>query len=98
MRFPLFGVLGIGSGYYGILPIDAVAVIDAGIAWQRDVAGTAVDERAVFLGGDRDPVKSVGFGLRRNVFGLIIGEMDMVDPLDRPDTGWYVQFSPAPDF
>jgi Tol biopolymer transport system component len=98
LRFPLFGVLGIGSGYYGILPVDAVSFFDAGVAWQSDVASTTTDERAFFLGGDRKPVKSVGFGLRMNLLGFAIGELDLVNPLDRPDKGWYLQFSLTPGF
>jgi hypothetical protein len=33
VRFPLFGVLGVGDGYYGFLPVEAALFYDAGVAW-----------------------------------------------------------------
>jgi outer membrane protein assembly factor BamA len=36
LRFPLFQVLGIGRGYYGVFPIDFIAFYDAGVAWWDD--------------------------------------------------------------
>ncbi len=33
LRFPLFGLLHAGGGYYGILPIEAGVFYDAGLAW-----------------------------------------------------------------
>lgn len=48
LRFPLFGVLGIGSGYYGVLPLDLHVFGDGGVAWDSD-------EDPSFAGGDREP-------------------------------------------
>ena len=33
LRFPLFGVLGVGSGYYGAFPMDFTVFGDGGLAW-----------------------------------------------------------------
>ena len=36
------------------------------------------------MGGDRKPVGSYGAGVRVNVFGFAVVEVDYVRPLDRP--------------
>ena len=93
LRFPLFQVLGIGKGYYGILPIDFTAFFDAGLAWFDEG-----DERAFFLGGNRKPVSSIGVGLRMNVFGYLIVGVSFVRPFDRPNRSPYFQFTLTPGF
>ncbi len=114
VRFPLFGALGIGSGLFGFLPIDFVVFGDAGLAWCSDRVddpqavtpctqgtGSAVgdqDNRAFFLGGDRKPVYSAGAGIRINLFGVAIIELDWVKPFSRPQKGSYIQFGFAPGF
>ena len=93
LRFPLFQVLGIGKGYYGILPIDFTTFFDAGLAWFD-----SGDDRAFFLGGERRPVASIGVGLRMNVFGYMIFGVAFVRPLDRPGRRPYLQFTLTPGF
>ena len=90
-RFPLFGVLGLGSGYYGGLPIEMAFFADGGVAW----TGT---DQAWFLGGTRKPVYSVGAALRMNLFGFAIVELDAVRPLSRPGSGIVWQFGLTPGF
>jgi hypothetical protein len=92
LRFPLFGVLGIGSGYYGAFPLEFVAFGDAGLAW--DTANTP----SVFGSGSRDPVYSAGVGLRINLLGFAVAEIDLVRPFDRPEKGWIWQFELQPGF
>ncbi len=97
LRFPLFGALGIGQGMFGILPVDFIAFGDAGLAWDSDVNGI----RALGLGCEvncREPVYSAGVGLRINVLGFIIAEIDYVKPFQRPLKGAHWQFSFAPGF
>jgi len=97
LRFPLFGVLGIGRGYYGILPMDFIAFYDAGIAWGLE----AEDDKAnkpFFLGGDRKPLTSAGIGIRMNLFGYIVMGFNLVKPLDRPNKDLYFQFTIMPGF
>jgi WD40 repeat protein len=91
LRFPLFGVLGIGKGYYGIFPIDMIMFYDWGVAWFEG-------DKPTFLKGDRKPVSSAGIGLRVNVFGYLVVGVNYVKPFDRPDKGWYFQFSFWPGF
>jgi hypothetical protein len=98
LRFPLFGVLGIGKGFYGIFPIDMIAFFDWGVAWgYTDVNGDAI--KPTFLGGDRRGVSSAGVGLRVNVFNYLVLGVNYVWPFDRPDRGkGYFQFSFWPGF
>lgn len=91
LRFPLFNVLGIGRGYYGILPIDFITFFDTGIAWWSY-------DKAWFLGGDRKPISSAGVGLRMNLFGYAILGVNYVKPFNRPNKDWYFQFSLVPGF
>jgi hypothetical protein len=78
-------------GEYGGVPIDVGVFADAGVAW------TSFDKPS-FAGGNRDWVRSVGATVRFNAFGYIIGEVDYVRPLDRPERGWMWQFNFTPGF
>lgn len=92
LRFPLFRVLGIGKGYYGVFPLEFLAFYDVGLAWTED-------SKAWFLsGGDRKPVSSTGIGLRTNLMGFIVLGVDLVKPLSRPNKDWYFQFTFMPGF
>jgi len=84
LRFPLFGLLGLGSGYYGGLPIETALFFDAGVAWFDY-------DRPWFLGGDRRLLSSYGLAMRVNMLGFVVAEVDIVKPLER-NTGWIWQF------
>ena len=86
LRFPLFGALGIGSGYYGAFPIDFAIFGDGGLAWD------SANEPAL-TGGSRDAVFSAGAGLRINLFGFAVGELNLVHPFERPDKSWVWEFT-----
>jgi len=86
LRFPLFGVFGLGKGYYGIFPLDFVAFFDSGVAWDST-------DKAWFLGGNRKPLSSYGIGLRANLLGYLVVGCDFVKPLSRPGQGWHFAFS-----
>ncbi len=81
LRFPLLGVLGLGSGMYGAFPVEFAVFGDAGIAWDSR-------HEAFFLGGDpatqRDPLFSTGAGFRINLFGFLLAEIDYVKAFQRP--------------
>ncbi len=105
VRFPPLGLLGIGSGLFGFLPLEMAIFADAGLAWFGndlvpgvDLQATPDDERAFFQGGDRKPVYSAGAGLRMNLFGFAIIELDWVKPFNRPGRGSYLQFQFTPGF
>ncbi len=101
IRFPPLGVLGLGSGLFGFLPIEMVIFGDAGLAWygadRIDFVGDEFDDRPFFSGGDRRPIYSAGTGLRMNLFGIAIIELDWVYPFNRA-RGGHFQFSFAPGF
>lgn len=92
LRFPLLGVLGVGSGYYGAFPIEFALFADGGLAWDTQ------HDPSVFGSGSRDPVFSAGAGLRINLLGFAIAEVDLVRPFDRPGKGWMWQFELQPGF
>jgi Tol biopolymer transport system component len=92
LRFPLFGLLGLGSGYYGAFPIEFAIFGDGGLAWDTR------NEPSVLGSGTRDPVFSAGAGLRFNLLGFAIAELDLVRPFDRPGKGWIWQFELQPGF
>jgi hypothetical protein len=92
LRFPLFGVLGIGSGYYGAFPLELAVFGDGGLAWDT------ANDPSVFGSGPRDPVFSAGVGLRINLLGFAVAEVDLVRPFDRPAKNWVWQFELQPGF
>ena len=94
LRFPLFQVLGIGKGYYGILPSDFIAFFDTGVAWSSDEKPDLFG----FIEGSRKLLSSVGVGIRTNLFGYLILGVNYVRPLSRPDKGWYFHFTLTPGF
>lgn len=47
---------------------------------------------ARFLDGDHKLVTSYGVAFRINVFGLMIMELDVVKPVQRPQKEWMLQF------
>jgi Tol biopolymer transport system component len=91
LRWPLFGLLHVGKGYYGILPVDMFAFFDWGVAWGYGTKPT-------FAGGDQKPISSVGVGARMNVLGFMVLGVNYVRPLSRPERGWFLQFSLWPGF
>src|SRR5215470_1639772 len=91
LRFPLFGALGIGTGYYGVFPLELAAFGDAGVAWNQGESPTV-------FGGTRRGVASAGLAARINVFGFAVAQIDWVHPFDRPQRNWLWQFSLQPGF
>ncbi|MGB8952258.1 MAG: BamA/TamA family outer membrane protein [Candidatus Aminicenantales bacterium] len=91
LRFPLFGALKLGRGFYGIFPVDFIAFYDVGLVWDNA-------NKAWFLGGERKPLASAGIGLRVNLFGYAVVGVNLVKPLSRPQKDWYFQFSFWPGY
>jgi WD40 repeat protein len=91
LRIPLFGALGLGSGYYGAFPLEVGGFYDAGVAWNRS-------SKPELFGGQRNLVRSAGFMGRLNLLGYAIIEVDLVHPYDRPQKNWIWQFSLVPGF
>ncbi len=85
LRFPLLGVLGLGHGYYGALPIETAFFADAGVAW-------SAGQKPSIFGGNVRPLSSIGIANRMNLFGYAIIEVDFVRPFQRTGVGWIWQF------
>jgi WD40 repeat protein len=98
LRFPPLGVLGIGNGYFGYLPLEMAVFADGGLAWSTDNPETVENDKAFFMGGDRRPVYSAGVSFRFNLFGYFMLGMDVVKPFQRPGKGWHMQFNMSPGF
>jgi len=92
LRFPLFGALGIGRGYYGVFPVDFIAFYDIGLAWDN------LNKPSFLKNGTRKPVRSLGVGLRINMLGYFVIGVNYVKPLDRINKGWMFQLSLMPGF
>jgi Tol biopolymer transport system component len=93
LRFPLLGVLGLGTGYYGAFPLEFAIFGDGGLAWD------SANKPSIFgSSGTRDPVFSAGAGLRINLLGYAVAEVDLVRPFERPGKGWVWQFVLQPGF
>jgi hypothetical protein len=95
LRFPLFRVLGIGKGFYGIFPVDFVAFYDWGMAWWDKPVYPFYND---FSYAKSHPISSAGIGLRVNVFGFLVLGLNYVYPFERPQKGWLFQLSFYPGF
>ncbi len=95
LRFPLFQLLGVGGGWYGILPMDVYTYFDTAIAWYDSPLAS---EQPWFLGGDRRPLSSAGVGLRMNLFGYFVMGVSYSYPFDRPLKNGYFQITLWPGF
>jgi len=96
LRFPLFGALGIGKGFYGIFPLDFLAFYDVGVAWD-----STNSPRLPILSphGVMKPISSAGVGLRVNLLGYLVLGVNYVYPFDRPlKKSGYWQFSFYPGY
>jgi WD40 repeat protein len=91
LRWPLFGLLHLGSGYYGAFPIETAIFADGGVAYCDHT-------NPLFCTGDNHPVYSTGAAMRINLLGYAIFEMDYVKPFQRDIKGWYWEFSLTPGF
>ncbi len=103
LRFPLFGALGIGKGFYGVFPVDFIAFYDAGVAWGMsyypDASGNLYQTKPKFAsGGTQKILTSAGVGLRVNVFGYAVLGLNYVYPFQRPAKGGYLQVTFYPGF
>jgi len=103
LRFPLFGALGIGKGFYGIFPVDFIAFYDAGVAWGQsyyaDANGSATSTKPWFVsGGTQKALTSAGIGIRVNVFGYAVLGLNYVHPFQREGKGSYFQVTFYPGF
>jgi len=73
---------------------------DAGVAWRDGVSPSfsCSGNDDVILVNCSEVVASVGIAGRLNLLGFLIMELDFVNPITRPDKGWFFQFSLLPAF
>jgi len=86
VRAPLLGLFQ-GDVYYGQLPVEAIAFVDAGFLWTRHTGAPL----------ERDRFRSVGAGARVNAGGIVF-EMTAARPFDRPRAGWTASLLIRPGF
>ncbi len=86
IRFPFFGLLGLGSGYYGIFPIETGLFYDTGVAWSNG-------SKPALFGGGKKLISSYGATIRINLFGYAVGEIDYVHPIERQGNKWIWEFN-----
>ena len=91
MRVPLWSaVTGSSRVRYGPLPVDAFVFADAGTGWGGEYRFGPNDSGGRF-------VRSLGIGVRGNVFGLIV-EATAARPFDLRRSGWSFGFDLRPGF
>jgi outer membrane protein assembly factor BamA len=98
-RIPLIGFFGVIPSA-GAPPVEIAPFFDVGVAW-RDGATPSLScdsEGDIILVNCQEVVSSIGLAGRLNLLGFLIMELDYVNPLSRPDKGWYFQFSLLPAF
>lgn len=86
VRAPLLGLLS-GNLYYGRLPIEAFAFVDAGYLWTRRTHAPL----------EQDRFRSLGAGGRVNIGGFIL-ELAAARPFDRVGKGWTASLLLRPGF
>ena len=97
LRFPLLNA-SLGFVPIGFPPIEGAFFYDAGVAWD---AGSKVELRNRRPGESpiaiRTPLRSLGFSIRANIFGLVILRFDYTKPQQRPGTDafWTVSLGPT---
>jgi len=98
-RIPLLGFFGVIPSA-GAPPFDIAPFFDAGVAWRDGVSPhlNCDGDGQTILINCSEVVASVGLAGRLNLLGFLIMELDFVNPITRPDKGWYFQFSLLPAF
>jgi len=99
-RVPLIGFFGVIPSA-GAPPVEIAPFFDAGVAWRdgttpRFNCDGSLDQ--TILRNCSEIVASIGLAGRLNLLGFLIMELDFVNPLSRPDKGWFWQFSLLPAF
>ena len=99
-RIPLLGFFGIVPSA-GAPPVEIAPFFDVGVAWRDGVTprlNCDGSEGQAILVNCSEVVSSVGLAGRLNLLGFLIMELDFVNPITRPDKGWFFQFSLLPAF
>ena len=84
LRAPVAGLLS-GELYYGRVPVEAIAFVDAGFLWTQRLENPV----------ERDRFRSAGAGGRANLGGFVI-EVAAARVFDRPDRRWSMSIMMRP--
>ncbi len=90
LRFPVLRVLNSG---FPIPPIEGLFFYDAGVAWTHGQSLTWNAPANYDVKTQRAVLRSYGFGLRANLFGLAILKYDWAIPASRPGAKGFGTFS-----
>jgi outer membrane protein assembly factor BamA len=98
LRFPLTRSLVLGFLPVGLPPVEGAVFYDIGMAW--DNTSIVKWNRSPLANPVlvRTPLRSWGFSIRANMFGLMIMRFDLSKPLDRPEKRAYWTISLGPTF
>ena len=98
-RIPLLGFFGVIPSA-GAPPLEIAPIFDAGVAWRDGVSPdfSCSGSDQIILVNCSEVAASVGLAGRLNLLGFLIMELDFVNPITRPDKGWFFQFSLLPAF
>ncbi len=92
-RIPLIGTDRYGVFDFGFVPVELVAFVDGGLAWDEENEPTLEWSRTSLA---RIPVVSTGISTRLNVLGMLILEIYYAYPFQRPEKGAHWGFQIAP--
>ena len=98
IRFPLTRALVLGVLPVGFPPLEGAFFYDAGVSfnsisqlhWTRTASESPDNVRI--------PLRSYGFGIRANMFGIVILRLDYTKPLNRPNNSrayWTLSLGPT---
>ena len=98
LRFPLVRRFQLGVLPIVLPPIDGLFFYDAGMAWSQGQSVTLTRPDNYNATTQRYPLRSFGYGVRMNLFGIAILRWDYSIPRDSFDKKGYWWFSLGPSF
>ncbi|MGD8921976.1 MAG: peptidase S9 [Candidatus Zixiibacteriota bacterium] len=94
IRLPLLGTDQFGLINFPYLPTELLAFVDGGVAWSR---GETITWKLTERSNKRIPVFSAGVASRFNILGILVTQVYMAFPFQRPDktTQWGFVIAPG---
>ncbi|MCX5767194.1 MAG: hypothetical protein NTZ43_08245 [Gemmatimonadetes bacterium] len=98
LRFPLIRRFDLGFLPISLPPLDGLFFYDAGMAWSGGQSVTMSKPANYDLSSQRFPLRSYGYGVRFNLFGLALLRWDYAIPIDSYSKKGYWQWTLGPSF
>ena len=98
LRFPLVRRFDLGLLPISLPPLDGLVFYDMGVAWSRDQDLRLSRPDNYDFATQRYPLRSYGFGLRLNLFGIALLRWDYSIPLDSSNRTGYWFWTLGPSF